>query len=129
MCFLKGEKNILGTELISCSSSPMTGFHRDGFCNSLANDPGEHTVCAKLTNKFLMFSKELGNDLITPRPEYEFPGLKDGDRWCLCADRWLQAYNFNVAPYIILEATHNSLLKKITFNELKKYSTEYKNIN
>ena len=129
MCFLKGEKIFWEQNLFLVLLNQLLGFYRDGFCNSFANDPGEHTVCAKLTNKFLMFSKELGNDLITPRPEYEFPGLKDGDRWCLCADRWLQAYNFNVAPYIILEATHNSLLNKITFNELKKYSLEYKNIN
>ena len=129
MCFEKGEKNILGTELVSCSIDPITGFYRDGFCKSFPNDPGEHTVCAHLTNKFLIFSKELGNDLITPRPEFDFPGLKEGDQWCLCADRWLQAYELNIAPNIFLEATHISFLEKITFNEIKKYSLEFKNLN
>jgi|TARA_B100000131_G_C17951571_1_gene546671 hypothetical protein len=129
MCFLKGEKNILGTELVSCSNSPMTGFHRDGFCKAFSSDPGQHTVCAQLTNKFLIFSKELGNDLITPRPEFDFPGLKEGDRWCLCADRWIQAHELNLAPDIILEATHISFLEKITFNEIKSYSLEFKSMN
>ena len=103
MCFLKGEKNILGTELVACSSEPMTGFYRDGYCKAFTNDPGEHTVCAQRTDKFLFFSKELGNDLITPRPEFDFPGLKEGDKWCLCASRWLQAYQLNIAPNIFLE--------------------------
>ena len=129
MCFMKGEKNILGTELISCSTDPMTGFYRDGLCKSFSNDPGEHTVCAKLTTSFLIFSKDLGNDLITPRPEFDFPGLKDGDNWCLCADRWLQALELNIAPNILLEATHISFLNKISFNDIKKYSLEFKNMN
>ena len=129
MCNKKGEKNILGTELIPCSLDPITGFYRDGFCKAFKNDPGEHTVCAELTNKFLMFSKEIGNDLITPRPEFDFPGLKQGDRWCLCADRWLEALLYNFAPNIFLESTHISFLEKIKFEEIKKFSVELKNIN
>ncbi len=129
MCYKKGEKNILGTELIPCSLDPITGFYRDGFCKAFENDPGEHTVCAELTNKFLMFSKEIGNDLITPRPEFDFPGLKQGDRWCLCADRWLEALLYNFAPNIFFESTHSSFLEKIKFEEIKKFSVELKNIN
>ena len=129
MCFKKGEKNILGTELISCSQDPLTGFYRDGFCKAFPTDPGEHTVCAEITNKFLLFSKQLGNDLITPHPEFDFFGLKEGDRWCLCADRWLEAFKYNLAPNIYLESTHISFLKKIDFEILKKYSIELKNSN
>ena len=129
MCFKKGEENILGTELVPCSLDPLTGFYRDGFCKAFDNDPGEHTVCVKLTNKFLIFSKELGNDLITPRPEYDFFGLKDGDRWCLCANRWIEALQYGIAPNIYLEATHISFLEKIKFEEIKNFSIELKNIN
>ena len=129
MGFLNGEKNILGTDLVSCSSEPITGFYRDGFCKAFSNDPGQHTVCAQVTDKFLFFSKQLGNDLITPRPEFDFPGLKEGNRWCLCADRWLQAYEFNMAPNILLESTHVSFLEKISFEKLKSYAIEFKNIN
>ncbi|MBF95625.1 MAG: hypothetical protein CFH34_00062 [Alphaproteobacteria bacterium MarineAlpha9_Bin4] len=129
MCYKKGDKNIIGTELVPCSLDPITGFYRDGYCKSFDNDPGQHTVCAKLTTKFLMFSKELGNDLITPRPEYQFLGLKEGDAWCLCADRWLEAFSYNVAPNIYIEATHISFLEKIEFEKIKNYFVEFKNAN
>ena len=129
MCYKKGEKNILGTELVPCSLDPLTGFYRDGFCKSFESDPGEHTVCAKVTKEFLLFSKNIGNDLITPRPEYNFIGLNDGDNWCLCANRWIEALHYDIAPDIFFEATHISFLKKISFQELKKFSIELKNVN
>ena len=91
----------------------MTGFHRDGFVKLLLTIQENIQCVRQLTNKFLIFSKELGNDLITPRPEFDFPGLKEGDNWCLCADRWIQAYNINIAPDIYLEATHIAFLKKL----------------
>ena len=129
MCYKKGEKNILGTELVPCSLDPLTGFYRDGFCKSFESDSGEHTVCAKVTKEFLLFSKNIGNDLITPRPEYNFIGLNDGDSWCLCANRWIEALHYDIAPDIFFEATHISFLKKISFQELKKFSIELKNVN
>ncbi len=129
MCYKKGEKNILGTELVPCSLDPLTGFYRDGFCKSFESDTGEHTVCAKVTKEFLLFSKNIGNDLITPRPEYNFIGLNDGDNWCLCANRWIEALHYDIAPDIFFEATHISFLKKISFQELKKFSIELKNVN
>ncbi len=129
MCYKKGEKNILGTELVPCSLDPLTGFYRDGFCKSFESDSGEHTVCAKVTKEFLLFSKNIGNDLITPRPEYNFIGLNDGDNWCLCANRWIEALHYDIAPDIFFEATHISFLKKISFQELKKFSIELKNVN
>ena len=122
MCNKKGEKNILGTELIPCSLDPITGFYRDGFCKAFKNDPGEHTVCAELTNKFLMFSKEIGNDLITPRPEFDFPGLKEGDQWCVGAASWRQAYKEGKACKIHLESTHYSTLRIVPLEELMEYS-------
>ena len=128
MCDKKG-KNILGTKLISCSFNPITGFYRDGYCKSFENDPGEHTVCAELTTKFLIFSKQMGNDLITPRPEFDFAGLKEGDRWCICANRWLEALEYNFAPKIYMESTHISFLEKIKFEDLKYYSVEFTNLN
>ena len=128
MCDKKG-KNILGTKLISCSFNPITGFYRDGYCKSFENDTGEHTVCAELTTKFLIFSKQMGNDLITPRPEFDFAGLKEGDRWCICANRWLEALEYNFAPKIYMESTHISFLEKIKFEDLKNYSVEFTNLN
>ncbi|WP_226778961.1 DUF2237 family protein [Oceaniglobus trochenteri] len=98
--------NVLGGDLAPCSTAPMTGYFRDGACNTCARDQGSHTVCAVMTAEFLAFSKYLGNDLSTPRPEFGFPGLKPGDRWCLCAGRFLQAHDEGCAPQIVLEATH-----------------------
>ena len=129
MCNNLNAKNVLGTKLISCSLDPVTGFYRDGYCNTFKNDPGKHIICSIVNNEFLMFSKNRGNDLISAVPEYNFKGLKDGDRWCLCADRWIEAYNNKIAPLISLESTHIDMLEKIDFNTLKKYSIEYINLN
>ena len=98
--------NVLGTDLEPCSTDPLTGFSRDGHCNTCAQDTGSHTVCAVMTAEFLALSKYLGNDLSTPRPEYRFAGLKPGDHWCLCASRFLQAYHEGCAPKVNLAATH-----------------------
>ena len=103
--------NVLGEALEPCSTAPMTGFFRDGACNTCAEDTGSHTVCAVMTAEFLAFSKYVGNDLSTPRPEYAFPGLRPGDRWCLCAGRFLQAAEEGVAPKVNLAATHRRALE------------------
>ena len=129
MCYEKGTKNVLGTTLIPCSLDPITGFYRDGYCKTFNNDSGEHIICSEVTDRFLNFSKSRGNDLSTAVPEYNFDGLKEGDRWCLCADRWLEALQFNMAPKILLESTHSKMLEKIDFNILKKYSIEYMKLN
>jgi uncharacterized protein (DUF2237 family) len=102
-------KNVLGTELASCSCQPMTGFYRDGYCHTCAEDRGMHTVCAVMTMEFLRFSRAMGNDLMTPRPEFDFPGLKEGDHWCVCLGRWIEALEAGCAPPIVLEATHASV--------------------
>ncbi len=99
-------RNVLGTALEPCSSDPVTGFFRDGHCNTCAEDSGSHTVCAVMTAEFLAYSKYVGNDLSTPRPEFRFTGLKPGDRWCLCAARFLQAHDEGCAPKVHLAATH-----------------------
>ncbi|MGI9623367.1 MAG: DUF2237 family protein [Acidimicrobiales bacterium] len=103
--------NVLGTELEMCSESPMTGFYRNGCCETGADDHGAHVVCATVTAEFLQFSAEAGNDLSTPRPEFGFPGLLPGDRWCLCAERWHEAHEAGVAPPVVLEATHARALE------------------
>jgi len=114
--------NVFGDELIECSNEPLTGFYRDGCCNSGEDDLGVHTVCVILTDEFLAFSKSVGNDLSTPRPEYMFPGLKAGERWCLCAARWVEAYQAGKAPLVVLEATHERTLDFIDLHELVKYA-------
>lgn len=129
MCYERDAKNVLGTTLIPCSVDPITGFYRDGYCKTFNNDSGEHIICSEVTDRFLNFSKSRGNDLSTAVPEYNFDGLKEGDRWCLCADRWLEALQFNMAPKILLESTHSKMLEKIDFNILKKYSIEYMKLN
>ena len=101
-------KNVLGTELQLCSTSPMTGWFRDGCCATDERDRGSHTVCAEMTAEFLAFSRSRGNDLSTPRPEFGFPGLQPGDRWCLCAARWQEAYEAGMAPHVLLRATEES---------------------
>ncbi|MGP1383309.1 MAG: DUF2237 family protein [Thainema sp.] len=116
--------NVIGTELATCSTAPMTGFYRDGCCNTGAGDLGAHTVCAEVTEDFLAFSKAQGNDLITPRPEYDFPGLKPGDRWCLCASRWKEALDAGMAPKVVLSATHASTLEYVSMSELKQHAAE-----
>ena len=122
-------KNIFGDKLITCSKDPLTGYFRNGCCDTDDTDLGLHTVCIIATNRFLEFSKEVGNDLSTPMPDFGFSGIKEGDRWCLCADRWLEALQFNMAPKILLEGTHGKMLEKIDFNILKKYSIEYMKLN
>ena len=112
-------KNILGTNLEVCSLNPITGFTRSGCCETGPEDLGQHTVCAEVTDEFLQFSKLQGNDLMTPRPEFNFTGLKSGDRWCLCASRWLEALEEGIAPPVILEATHEKALEIIDLAELK----------
>lgn len=102
--------NVLGEPLDPCSRAPLTGFFRDGSCNTCAEDSGSHTVCAVMTDEFLAFSKYVGNDLSTPRPEFGFPGLKPGDRWCLCASRFLQAAEEGLAPKVHLSGTHRRAL-------------------
>ena len=120
----KSQLNVFGKALKTCSDDPLTGFFRDGCCNSSVNDLGEHTVCAILSDKFLKFSLSKGNDLVTPRKEFDFPGLMEGDRWCLCVDRWIEAYKNACAPRIILEATNIDVLKKIDMEILKKFALD-----
>lgn len=115
-------KNVLGTELKVCCTSPMTGFYRDGYCRTGADDTGRHTVCILATEEFLEFSKSAGNDLSTPRPEYAFPGLKAGDKWCLVAMRWQQALEAGMAPQVYLESTHESALEFIDLEDLKRFA-------
>ncbi|WP_204140136.1 DUF2237 family protein [Halomicronema sp. CCY15110] len=112
-------KNVLGGPLESCSTEPMTGFYRDGCCNTGAGDFGSHTVCAQMTEAFLSYTKAQGNDLSTPMPMYSFPGLKPGDRWCVCAARWQQAYDDGVAPPVALAATHETALQVIPLKILQ----------
>lgn len=122
MIFMAEAKNVLGTVLQSCSVDPMTGFFRDGCCRSGAEDLGLHLVCAQVTESFLEFSKRRGNDLITPVPEFRFPGLKSGDRWCLCVLRWREALEAGVAPPVILEATHVSTLEFVDLEDLQSHA-------
>ena len=112
-------KNVLGNTLECCCTSPMTGFYRDGHCQTGPHDAGSHTICAKVTAEFLAFSKRNGNDLSTPRPEYNFPGLKPGDKWCVCVSRWEEAFIAGVAPPVVLSATHERALDLVGLDELK----------
>ena len=120
----KMPNNVLGTPLIACCFDPMTGYFRDGRCNTNAMDTGRHLVCAIMTDEFLQFSQERGNDLITPRPEYQFPGLKAGDGWCLCALRWREAYDAGLAPPVKLEATHEYATQFIPFSALLEHKLD-----
>ena len=117
-----GAKNVLGERLKSCSEDPMTGFYRDGCCHTGPQDVGVHTVCAVMTEEFLAFTKARGNDLSTPRPEFDFSGLKPGDKWCLCASRWKEAYQAGVAPKVKLEATHENTLQVVEMKQLLEYA-------
>ena len=114
--------NVLGDVLQSCSEDPLTGFFRDGHCNSCVQDAGSHTVCAVMTAEFLAYSKYVGNDLSTPRPEFGFAGLKPGDHWCLCAARFLQAHDEGCAPKVNLSATHTAALKIVRLDILQSHS-------
>lgn len=115
-------RNVLGSKLAPCSTAPRTGFFRDGCCNTHDDDFGVHSVCAEVTEAFLAFSKQAGNDLSTPRPEYGFPGLKPGDRWCVCASRWLQAYEDGMAPPVVLEACEASSLAVVPLELLRQHA-------
>jgi uncharacterized protein (DUF2237 family) len=116
------EKNVLGGELQPCSLNPMTGFHRNGRCNTGPHDHGCHAVCIIATAEFLEYSKAAGNDLSTPMPQYQFPGLKPGDRWCLCAPRWKQAYDAGKAPNVVLEATSEAALQYVSRSVLEEFA-------
>ncbi|MCY7323264.1 MAG: DUF2237 domain-containing protein [Phormidesmis sp. CAN_BIN36] len=115
-------KNVLGKTLEICSTSPMTGFFRDGCCATGAQDVGTHVVCAQVTEAFLAYTKSAGNDLSTPMPMHEFPGLKPGDRWCLCVSRWKEALDAGVAPAIVLSATHEAALKVVALEVLQEHA-------
>ncbi|MBX3436939.1 MAG: DUF2237 domain-containing protein [Planctomycetaceae bacterium] len=117
-------KNVLGTELKTCSTDPMTGFYRDGCCRTGRDDLGLHLVCTEVTAEFLDFSQRAGNDLSTPVPEWGFPGLQPGDRWCVCVERWKQAYEAGCAAPIVLEATHISALEFVSLEELQQYAVD-----
>ncbi|MEZ2249368.1 DUF2237 family protein [Microcoleus sp.] len=116
--------NVLGGKLETCCTSPMTGYYRDGKCNTGGGDYGAHTVCAQLTADFLQFSKSRGNDLITPVPAFNFPGLKPGDCWCLCASRWKEAMDAGVAPKVVLSATHALTLEYVSLEKLKQHAAD-----
>ncbi|MFN6470042.1 MAG: DUF2237 family protein [Nostoc sp. SerVER01] len=113
--------NVIGGELEVCCTSPITGFYRDGLCRTGGQDFGSHVICAQLTQEFLEFTKSRGNDLSTPVPEFNFPGLKPGDRWCLCASRWKEALDAGVAPPVILSGTHPRALEVVSLEVLKQH--------
>ena len=115
-------RNVMGGELQPCSFNPMTGFYRNGCCETGPEDVGQHTVCAVMTAEFLRFSYAVGNDLSTPRPEFGFQGLKPGDRWCLCAPRWKEALDAGMAPQVVLESTHEETLAIVPLGVLKDYA-------
>ena len=121
---MTAQLNVLGTELEECGLDPITGFLRDGNCSTGPQDIGSHTVCAIVDEAFLEYSRSAGNDLVTPMPEYGSPGLKPGDRWCLCASRWKQAYKAGCAPPVYLRATHERALELIELDVLKQYARD-----
>jgi len=118
------ETNVLGGRLEPCSVEPRTGFYRDGCCNTGPDDLGLHVICVRVTSKFLAFSKSQGNDLSTPQPDFGFPGLKPGDRWCLCAGRWREALDAGVAPPVVLSATHEEALAVVSLDDLKRHAVD-----
>jgi len=122
MCMKPRDKNVLGGDLALCCDDPVTGAFRNGFCQTNAQDAGTHVACATVTDDFLAFTRMRGSDLVTPRPEYDFPGLKQGDRWCLCASRWVEAFEAGAAPPLVLEATHQKMLEYIPLDILQKYA-------
>lgn len=115
-------RNVLGGELEACSFDPLTGYYRDGCCHTGPEDTGTHVLCARVTREFLEFSVASGNDLVTPRPQWRFAGLKPGDRWCLCVSRWLEALQAGVAPPVVLEATHAKTLEHVTLDVLQQHA-------
>lgn len=121
---MAADRNVLGGELEECGSDPLTGFFRDGSCTSSAEDLGNHTVCAVVTREFLDHQRSVGNDLSTPRPQYHFPGLDPGDRWCVVALRWLQAHEDGVAPPVVLSATNMRSLSVVPLEVLQQYAVD-----
>jgi uncharacterized protein len=117
-------KNVFGEPLATCGQDPLTGFYRDGCCNTGYDDVGIHVVCAQLTREFLAFSRARGNDLSTPAPEVGFPGLEPGDRWCLCAGRWKEAFDAGVAPPVVLAATHEEAVAVVPLEILKRHALD-----
>lgn len=122
----RNAKNVLGGELGLCCNDPKTGFYRDGHCHTGPDDLGVHVVCAEVTQEFLEYSAARGNDLITPMPAYQFPGLKPGDKWCLCAARWAEALSAGVAPPVVLAATHEKALEVVSLEILKAHAVDWK---
>jgi len=116
--------NVLGEPLALCSENPLTGFYRDGCCNTESGDIGSHTVCTRVTAEFLKFSRTMGNDLSTPRAEFGFPGLRPGDQWCLCASRWQEALKAGAAPKVVLQATHAASLRIVKLADLKRHAID-----
>lgn len=116
--------NVLGEPLALCSENPLTGFYRDGCCNTESGDIGSHTVCTRVTAEFLKFSRTMGNDLSTPRTEFGFPGLRPGDQWCLCASRWQEALKAGAAPKVVLQATHAASLRIVKLADLKRHAID-----
>jgi uncharacterized protein (DUF2237 family) len=119
---MESESNVLGGDLAACSMDPTTGFMRDGYCYPLQRDPGRHEICAVMTEEFLQYSKTQGNDLITPRPDLDFPGLEPGDHWCLCVPRWIEAHEADKAPPVVLEATSEDVLDDVSLETLQEYA-------
>ena len=117
-------RNVFGELIESCSDDPMTGFFRDGCCNTSDEDRGRHTVCIRVTREFLEYSRSCGNDLSTPREEFGFPGLRPGDQWCLCAARWQEALEAGAAPRVVLRATHAATLESVALEDLKRYAID-----
>jgi uncharacterized protein (DUF2237 family) len=117
-------RNVLGEALAECSARPLTGFYRDACCNTGPEDRGLHVVCVEVTTDFLAFSRRVGNDLSTPMPEFGFPGLKPGDRWCLCAARWQEALEAKMAPNVVLGATHEAALEVVSLADLKRFALD-----
>lgn len=121
---MEAKLNVLGEPLVPCSEEPLTGFFRDGCCNTAPEDIGLHVVCIRATTEFLEFSRSRGNDLSTPRPELGFAGVKPGDQWCLCAARWKEALQAGAAPRVVLQATHAAVLRVVKLADLKKYALD-----
>ena len=121
---MPSSKNVWGTPLEPCSNDPITGFYRNGCCDTGREDVGLHIVCVQVTDEFLKFSQRAGNDLSTPVPDFDFPGLQAGDRWCLCVERWQQALEAGVAPPVVLEATHMSTLEFVSLEELREHGVD-----
>ena len=117
--------NVLGEKLTSCSDNPLTGYFRDGCCNTEPADQGSHTVCVRVTREFLDYSRSVGNDLTTPHAEFGFPGLRPGDQWCLCAARWQEALDAGVAPMVVLQATHAACLRIVKLADLKRHAVDF----